>query len=521
MILGVVSSLFSILPLEIVRFYGEQIETGSSTSLIRYFFIGMESNLDKYDHLILIFFFSSLIYIVIRNVYGYLTARITNVIINKIQNKLYKSLLDNSYKYHVVNSSSSSNYKLASDCQRLELIFSQPFYTALSDLFDLFWISIVLITISVSSFTILVITVPIIIIFSHFMARKQRTLFASVQDKESNKIERSYNVLQNIDSIKAFNTESIEYQKFYSKNKRILAKKNHADLILSLFFPIEGLLRFSALSIAVLLYVQDSNVTGTTLVALLAFGLKFYAPISNFNKYYHSFQSGLASAERILSTMDISHSEKSDLSDEVVISNVNRIDVDKVSITSDKTNIYYPNIQINKGEKIHLKGVSGRGKSLLAKCLLGLIDYLGDIRINGKIMSNHDLIALRKSITYVSQDPFILKASLVDNITYSLEQKPDQKEVSDIIKLLNLDCLAKKQQLQYETLSGGEKKRIALARALLSSKDIILLDEVNSNLDSKSKTVVEKLIGRRFLNKIIILISHSDINESGFKVVEI
>jgi ABC-type multidrug transport system fused ATPase/permease subunit len=105
--------------------------------------------------------------------------------------------------------------------------------------------------------------------------------------------------------------------------------------------------------------------------------------------------------------MDISHSEKSDLSDEVVISNVNRIEVDKVSITSDKTNIYYPNIQINKGEKIHLKGVSGRGKSLLAKCLLGLIDYLGDIRINGKIMSNHDLIALRKSITYVSQDPFI------------------------------------------------------------------------------------------------------------------
>ena len=293
-------------------------------------------------------------------------------------------------------------------------------------------------------------------------------------------------------------------------------------MILSLFFPIEGLLRFSALSIAVLLYFQDvTNITGTALVALIAFGLRFFSPISNFNKYYHSFQSGLASAERILSAMDISHREHAELAEAVTFSDINSIEVDKVRIFHDNENIQYPNIYINKGDKIHLKGVSGRGKSLLAKCLLGFVEFLGEIRINGKIMSNSDLIALRKSITYVSQDPFILKASLVDNIIYSLDKKPELNEIRSIIKVLNIECLTKKNQIQSETLSGGEKKRIALARALLSSKDIILLDEVNSNLDSNSKFIVERLIGSHFLNKIIIIISHSNISESGFKVVEI
>lgn len=182
-------------------------------------------------------------------------------------------------------------------------------------------------------------------------------------------------------------------------------------MILSLFFPIEGLLRFSALSITVLLYFQDNtNITGTALVALMVFGLRFFAPISNFNKYYHSFQSGLASAGRILSAMDISHREQAEFDEAATFSDVNCIEIDKVTVFHDNTNIQYPNIYINKGDGIHLKGVSGRGKSLLAKCLLGFVEFLGEIRINGKIMSNRDLIALRKSITYVSQDPFILKA---------------------------------------------------------------------------------------------------------------
>lgn len=225
MVLGVISSLFSILPLEVVRFYGEQVESGSSTSLMRYVFSSSGFKVESYDHVILIFFLSALLYIFIRNIYGYLTARVTNVVINRIQNKLYKSLLKNSYGYHTTNSSSSSNYKLTSDCQHLELIFSQPFYTALSDLFDLFWISIVLISISERSFIVLISVVPIIIFFSHFMAKKQRNLFASVQEKESEKIERSYNILQNIDSIKAFGSEYVEYRDFCLQNKRILSKK--------------------------------------------------------------------------------------------------------------------------------------------------------------------------------------------------------------------------------------------------------------------------------------------------------
>lgn len=521
MMLGVISSLFSILPLEIVRFYGEQVESGSSTSLIMYILSGTGLKLENHGQIILMFFLSALVYIISRNVYGYLTARVTNVLISRVQAKLYKSLLNNNYKYHTANSSSSSNYKLTSDCQYLELIFSQPFYTALSDLFDLFWISIVLVSISPSSFVVFILVVPIIIFFSHFMAKKQRSLFASVQEEESEKIERSYNVLQNIDSIKALGSESVEYRAFCANNQKILTKKNHADLILSLFFPIEGLFRFSALSIAILLYFLNDNITGTALVALIAFGLRFFSPISNFNKYYHSFQSGLASAERILSAMDICHRELAESVNTDTFLDVNSIEVDKVIISHGNANIQYPNIQINKGDRIHLKGASGRGKSLLAKCLLGFVEFLGEIRINGKNTSYNDLIALRKSITYVSQDPFILKASLIDNITYPLDKKPDLKEINSIVEVLNIECLAKKNQIQSETLSGGEKKRIALARALLSSKDIILLDEVNSNLDSNSKSIVEKLIGNHFLDKIIIIISHSDISESGFKIVEI
>ncbi|MFW5907907.1 MAG: ABC transporter ATP-binding protein [Candidatus Natronoplasma sp.] len=153
------------------------------------------------------------------------------------------------------------------------------------------------------------------------------------------------------------------------------------------------------------------------------------------------------------------------------------------------------NLDIRLGEIMGLLGPSGSGKSTLLRCLNRIIEPdSGDISYKGKDLKDYPPIELRKEIVLVPQESVMFSGTVFDNVAYgpSIQGEVDREHILNCIRDAGLS--ADFEDRKAEKLSGGEKRRVALARALAMKPDILLLDEPTSGVDPKKKEEVEKSI---------------------------
>lgn len=171
-------------------------------------------------------------------------------------------------------------------------------------------------------------------------------------------------------------------------------------------------------------------------------------------------------------------------------------------------------LSIAPGQKVCFVGTSGSGKSTLAKLLVRFFEpTTGDISISGVNLKNIDKKALRKTINYLPQSPYLFNGSIIENLTIGLGNVSEKKifEACKSAAILS-DILELPQQFNTEigdgaTLSGGQKQRLALARALLTETPILILDEATSNLDTLTeKQILDNLLQMK--ERTIIFIAH-------------
>lgn len=178
--------------------------------------------------------------------------------------------------------------------------------------------------------------------------------------------------------------------------------------------------------------------------------------------------------------------------------------LDKVSLT------------IPKGKKVALVGESGSGKTTLSKLLLRFFDYEdGSIMINHKEITDYDIRSLRKSIGYVPQNVELFSGTVVSNIRRG---KPGatQQEVEYACELSGCDGFIEKLPGRYQTfleeagggLSGGEKQRLAMARALVKQPEFLILDEATSNLDFISESKIYDTIFNKLKKTTMLIVAH-------------
>lgn len=154
------------------------------------------------------------------------------------------------------------------------------------------------------------------------------------------------------------------------------------------------------------------------------------------------------------------------------------------------------NLEINKGDCISIIGSSGSGKSTLLKLCADLITPVeGEILYKQKSYNNYDPIVLRKNISYCIQLPYLFGETVYDNLAYPFQIRKNIINEYEIKKYLNKFNLDESYlQKDINSLSGGEKQRIALIRNLIYRPDVLLLDEVTSGLDNQNSKLVEDLI---------------------------
>ena len=177
------------------------------------------------------------------------------------------------------------------------------------------------------------------------------------------------------------------------------------------------------------------------------------------------------------------------------------------------------NIVIEPGEKVCFIGTSGSGKSTIGQLIERFYDINeGEIIINNANIKNYNLISLRKNISYVSQEPVLFNDTIINNIKYG-NFNLRYEEIKRYTQLFKIDDKLK--EMNFDNLSGGEKQRIALIRALLKKSKILILDEATSALDNKTESDIRKNIFDYIEeNKITtIIISHKIYSFDNFNKV--
>lgn len=267
--------------------------------------------------------------------------------------------------------------------------------------------------------------------------------------------------------------------------------------------------------------VFNDNLTIGELFAFIAYSDYVLSPISLFSNFQYYLARIIPSAERFFSFIDMDEeknfvnnikysSEYSTNSEyKIELSNIN------FAYANNKYIINGLNLYIKENEKIGIIGENGSGKSTLVDILLGLnYPNEGKIKFNGISIENLSREYIRNNISVVTQNFHLFNTSIKDNI--DLTGKASNIEIKEACKKSGADSIINKFKNGLEEivgvsgmeLSGGERQKIAISRALLKDTDILVFDEATSALDPKSDFNFNKIILEEFKEKTIIIISH-------------
>ncbi len=186
------------------------------------------------------------------------------------------------------------------------------------------------------------------------------------------------------------------------------------------------------------------------------------------------------------------------------------------------------NFIIKKGSHILLNGPSGSGKSTICKLIYqSFLPNIGKIQIGGRNILDIDISTIRQNILYVSQDENLVTGTIKENIT--CDRLIDDEEFQKICNICEIESIVVKKKFRYnaliephsKNLSGGEKQRIILARALLKKANIIILDEALSEVDVELERKIIHNIRQNYRDKTIIYISHKNQKNEFKDILEI
>ena len=251
---------------------------------------------------------------------------------------------------------------------------------------------------------------------------------------------------------------------------------------------------------------------GALMLILLA--SEFFIPLRLLGSFFHIAMNGMAASDRMFALLDLPEPEKEE----------GKIQEEQVNITMFKVRFSYePDREILKGIHMNfpagsftsLVGLSGSGKSTVAGLLTGRNKgYEGSITAAGMELSRVSEASLMDTVTMVSHNSYLFKGTVEENLRMGKENASDE-ELEEVLREVRLyDFLHSRQGLgtavaeRGENFSGGQRQRLALARALLHDTPVYIFDEATSNIDMESEEMIMDVIHRLAKKKTVILISH-------------
>lgn len=270
---------------------------------------------------------------------------------------------------------------------------------------------------------------------------------------------------------------------------------------------------------------SEGKITAGDFVLFENILVSIFINIWDFGRNIRKLSKGLADGEEMIAIMETKHDIVDVEGAKPLKLSEGQIDIKNLTFTYDKGRTIFENFYLNipAKRKVAFVSRSGEGKSTLTKLIMRLYNVPeGTVFIDGQDVMKVTLESLRKSVSFVPQDPILFHRTLADNIKYG---KPNatMEEIIDASKKAHCHEFISRLPEGYNTfvgergvkLSGGERQRVAIARAILEDSPILILDEATSSLDSESEHLIQEALKVLMKDKTSIVIAHrlSTINQ--------
>ena len=464
--------------------------------------------------------------IVLKNIFlysaMYVLTPIRNNIINDMRTDMFKKILELPVGFFNEQRKGDIMSKLTNDLQDVEfstISFLESFFRE-PILIALYLFAMINLSPELSVFLLLFLPLAGLIIGR--IGRSLKKVSNSVQIKLGEILSTIEETLGGIRVVKAFNAENQQLEKFKQENNQLLLIKNQTIRRRDLASPVSETLGIVA--VCCVLYYGGSLVlnksftlNGPDFLTFIAIFTQIINPLKAFSTASYNIQKGAASIERI---------QKLIKEEQTVKENPNPVSIDTFNDSielrdvgfayQDKIILNKINLTIKKGQTIALVGSSGAGKSTLADLIPRFHDATsGEVLIDGINIKQYKMNDLRNLMGIVTQDPILFNDSIKANIALGNLQASDEN-IIQAAKIANAHDFIQQKEETYHTLvgdrgsklSGGEKQRVTIARAVLKNPPILILDEATSSLDTESEKWVQDAINHLMKDRTSIIIAH-------------
>tara|TARA_B110000483_G_scaffold347_1_gene371 strand:- start:3961 stop:5790 length:1830 start_codon:yes stop_codon:yes gene_type:complete len=491
-------------------------------SYINYYLAKYAINEGRYSTLILICIFL-VVMVFLKNMFTFLStfflSDLVQSSVKKLRESMYQKILVLPMSFFSDERKGNLLSTFSADLKEIELaikattnaIFKDPLYVVG------YFATLFIISFKLTFFIVLFLPVAGIIISKISNGLKKRS--KQGQENLGDILSLTEETLFGLRIIKSFNAQSFMNTKFEGKSNSLYSLMLGINRRVYLASPISEFLGVLATS-GVLLYggnlVLNDFIQPDVFIGYLILFSQLISPFKSISKAIYDSSQGIAALERI---------EKITLQDQLIKNNPinpepvifsNEISFNNVSFKYNQEQVL-DNIsfKIKKGETVAIVGHSGAGKSTIADLLIRFYDVVsGEINIDNLNVKEINLSQLRNLMGVVTQDSILFNDSVVNNIAFGVEI--DNSRVLESAKMANADEFIQNLDKKYETfigdtgnkLSGGEKQRLSIARAIYKNPEILVLDEATSSLDTKSEKAVQEALNRLMKNRTSLVIAH-------------
>lgn len=409
---------------------------------------------------------------------------------------------------------------LNNDIPLLANFLTYNIYSILSDVITAIFAIFVLIYIDFRLFIVTTLLQIILIYFSKLIDKRTGKLVLSINNNSDFFNLKMSDILSKINYLILTNFYKKQANKLGEISNDILYEEYKLEKLEGINYSISSILQ-SFIMIVIYLYcgikIINNCLTIGELLMFTMYSNRYINPIARLIQMKVSLIQASESIRRIYNFINLdgennyNHKENS-LDGDIIFSNI--------TFAYDSYKIFdKSNFKVLKGQINLIKGKSGTGKTTLLKILLGILELeSGNIYINNENIKSIDVKYLRDNISYVSQKTEIFYDTLRNNINIDENTNITDTTIIESLKSVGLgESMTEDKTLLDEILlndgkniSGGEAQRLALCRAIVQDRKIIILDEVTANLDKKTEDDIVSLIYDNFKNKTVIIITHSD-----------
>jgi subfamily B ATP-binding cassette protein MsbA len=454
----------------------------------------------------------------------YSLAPIRNGVIRDMRNKIFNKTLELPLSYYSEERKGDIISRMSTDMNEIEISIMQSLEMIFREPLNIVVFLAVMLVISAKLTLIAFILLPLTALLIGRIGKSLKRSASSRQQKMGVLLSIMDETLGGLRIVKGFNAEKTVAEKFQKENQHYTADSIRMYRKVDLASPLSEFLGVSVL--VALLYlggqmvIQDHSMDGTLLIVYLVLFSQLLPPAKAFTTAYYNVQKGLASSERIDHVLNAEVSIH-DVDDPQPISSFeNEVEYRNVFFAYREAETGWVlndiNLKIPKGKTIALVGQSGSGKTTLADMLPRFYDTTqGEILIDGVSLKEAKIKDIRALMGIVTQESILFNDTVYNNIAFGMENVT-KEQVIEAAKIANAHDFIMQMPDGYHTnigdrgskMSGGQRQRMSIARAVLKNPPILILDEATSALDTESERLVQDALNKLMKNRTSVVIAH-------------